>query len=172
MKFFEEAKVFKKHMTIISSISLGICLFDLSLLICQSMLISLTDRMIKCGDRWTNWENISTILNILVGKKKKKKKRKERVQLNITSRLWWHAHYHGKVASKFGRSVYLRSLSLCLASLMILLWIEGHLSKLIFPLKFQSNVLKHCFPYVVVRLGISTSHDCLFIASESCCWRT
>lgn len=38
-------------MTIISSISLGVCWFDLSLLICQSVLISLTDREIKRGGR-------------------------------------------------------------------------------------------------------------------------
>lgn len=43
-------------MTIISSISLGVCWFDLSLLICQSMLISLTDTEIKCGGRCTRSE--------------------------------------------------------------------------------------------------------------------
>lgn len=51
-----KSKVFKKHMTIISSISLGVCWFDLSLLICQSMLIGLTDRKIKCRGRCNSRE--------------------------------------------------------------------------------------------------------------------
>lgn len=41
-------------MTIISSTSLGVCWFDLSLLICQSMLISLTYRNIKCRGSCTS----------------------------------------------------------------------------------------------------------------------
>lgn len=161
MKFFEEAKVFKKHMTIISSISLGICLFDLSLLICQSMLISLTDRKIKCGDRWTNWENISTILNILAGKEKKKSAIKHYLDTLMTCSQSWQSCF------QIGRSVYTRSLWLCLASLIVLFWTERHLSKIIFCLKFQSNVLKHWFLHIVLLLGIiwyiSSIHDCLWL---------
>ena len=47
-------------MTIISSISLGVCWFDLSLLICQTMLIGLTDRKIKCRSRNTSGKQEKT----------------------------------------------------------------------------------------------------------------
>ena len=47
-------------MTIISSISLGVCWFDLSLLICQTMLIGLTDRKIKCRSRNTSGKQENT----------------------------------------------------------------------------------------------------------------
>lgn len=144
MIFFEEAKVFKKHMTIISSISLGICLFDLSLLICQSMLISLTDRKVKCRDRWTNWENISTILNIHVEKGNKESAIKHYLTALMTCSLPWQSCF------PTGRNLYMRSLWLCLASLTVLFGTEKHLSKFIFCLKFQSNVLKHWFLHRVL----------------------
>ena len=66
-------------MTIISSISLGVCWFDLSLLICQTMLIGLTDRKIECRSRNTS------------GKQEKTGEREEpRVSegLGIHSTLW------------------------------------------------------------------------------------
>lgn len=47
-------------MTIISSISLGVCWFDLSLLICQTMLIGLTDRKIECRSRNTSGKQEKT----------------------------------------------------------------------------------------------------------------
>ena len=47
-------------MTIISSISLGVSWFDLSLLICQTMLIGLTDRKIKCRSRNTSGKQEKT----------------------------------------------------------------------------------------------------------------
>ena len=66
-------------MTIISSISLGVSWFDLSLLICQTMLIGLTDRKIKCRSRNTS------------GKQEKTGEREEpRVSegLGVHSSLW------------------------------------------------------------------------------------
>lgn len=159
MKFFEEAKVFKKHMTIISSISLGICFFDLSLLICQSMLISLTDRKIKYRDRWTNWENISTILNILVEKEMKKSEIKHYLKALMMWSPPWQSCF------QIGRNVYTRS-QLCLVSLMVLFWIERHLSNFIFCPKFQSNVLKHQFLHIVllpwITGYISSIRNCLW----------
>lgn len=57
IRFFEKQNIKnKKPMTIISSTSLGVCWFDLRLLISQSMLMSLKGRKIKCRGRCTNRE--------------------------------------------------------------------------------------------------------------------